>query len=249
MGFIFTDLVLETIITEGLADMRANLDDRLGIIYDQLKDSFLNTEYGQQELDRFKDFLTNEKIDIVHNYRQVAERIPCIYIQPIGGPEQEGKAFLNDYSGDIDTIGVGGVIDDRKEENTFSIQDQVQVGVHVGDPGGVTALRWLYASLVYFIFSRKEILRDRGIDLSTWNNNNFNRLNEFLPENIVSRYMTFSSINYMSWPKRESELILTQIDMHGGSGAVEPGENKGGVKVEAQKDPEYEDRSMYTIGR
>jgi len=247
--FIFVDLVLETIISEGLDDMRNNLDDRLNIIFAQLKESYLNAEYGQTELNRFKTFLTNETIQIVHSYRQIEQRLPCIYIQPVGGGEQEPKSFINDYSGDTDTLGGGGTfISDRKEEKTLAIQDQIQVGIHVGDPGGITALRWLYASLVYYIFSRKEDLVSRGIDLSTWNTTDFNRLNELL-ENVYSRYLTFNCLNYVSWTKRESETIITDIDMHGGVDASEPGQNLGGIKIKSTKDKEYEEKSVYTIDK
>lgn len=246
MGFIFADLVVETIIREGLADLKANLDARLNVLFEQLKSSYLNAEYGQAELDRFKTFLTNEKIDVVHSWRQVEERVPCFYIQTIGGPEDTAKAMLEDYSGDVDTI-VLGELTDRKEETTIVMRESLQVGVHVNDPGGPTALRWLYACLFYFLCSRKHDLMARGIDLSTLTSSDFNRLNELLPEHIYSRYVTLSYNNYMTWVKRDSEMLIEEFDLHGGPDASAPGEEQGGLKIESGREAEYEEGSVYTI--
>jgi len=248
VGFVFGDLVIESILREGLTDLTnpANIDDRLAVVYAQLKDSFLSTEYGQTEIDRYKTFLTDNKIDIVHNWRMVADRLPCIYIQNVSSMEDTSKSFINDYTGDVDTLG-GGVITERKEENTMSVQDTVQVGIHVADPAGPTALRWLYATVLYFLVSRKQDMVDRGMELSTWQTTDFNRLNEFLPENVFSRYISLNFLNYFSFTKREPELIADSIDMHGGPDASDAGEEQGGVKIESGKDPEYEKSSTYTI--
>jgi len=246
MGFIFGDLIVETILTEGLADFRANIDDRLDMFYDQLKESYLSTEYGQAELDRFKQYINDNEISIVHNWNIVSQRVPCIFIQNVSSQEQVQRTFINDFSGNIDTIGAG-VITDRREEFSFPFNEQVQVGIHVNDPGGPTALRWLYAMVVYFLISRKDDLVDRGLELSTFSATDFNRLNEFLPENIFSRYITFNFINYVSIKDITPSTIITDIDLHGGNNASAPGEVQGGIKVESGRDPETEDSSFYTI--
>jgi len=248
MGFIFTDLVVETVLREGLENFKnpLNIDARLAVLYDQLKESFLNTEYGQAELDRFKTFLTDNKIDIVQSYRLIQERIPCISINSSNAAENTGRAFIGDYTGDVDEV-VGGVIVDRKEQNTIPIQDKIEISIHTADPAGNVALRWLHALVLFLLFSQKKLLEDRGIDLSTFSSTPFSRVVEYLPENVYSRFITFDSLNYIQWTEKDSQVVLTNIDIHGGPGASDPGAEEGGIKVESGQDSEYEEGSFYTI--
>lgn len=265
MSFIFGDLVIQTILEAGLADMRANPDARLDVLFAQLKENYFNADYGQAELNRYKTYIADNKIDIVHSHRMVAERLPCLYIQNVSSSEDEQKSFINDYSGNVDTLGGGGdVITERLEEKTVCTRDAVQVGIHIDDPGGMTALRWTYAAVIYFLISQKETMLERGLQLTTWSASDFNRLNELLPENVYSRYITFNFNTYISWTKHDAEIIIDEFDLHGGPGAsygdqhtpVDEKESagdptdrgKGGIKTRSGADPEYEDNSFYTVG-
>lgn len=247
MGFIFGDLVLQTIIEEGLEDLRANLDLRLNDFYDQLKSSFLNDRYGQAELDRMKIWFVNNKIDITQSWRMISERVPCINIQIVSSIEDEGKSTLRDFAGDIDVIS-DGIVTSRSEKKEIANKESIQISVHVNDPGGTTALRWLYAATLFFLISRKEDLLDRGIDISTFSASDFNRLNEFLPENIYSRYITFSYHNKISWTASQPDTLIDNIDISGGEDASY-GLELGGIRAESGEDPEYENQTFYTIGK
>ncbi len=87
----------------------------------------------------------------------------------------------------------------------------------------------------------------RGLDTSTWDSSDFNRLNEFLPENIHSRYLTLHFKNEFEWLKQEEEIIIDNVDIHGEAGATYDPDGKGGVIVESGADPEQEESSFYTV--
>lgn len=249
MGFVFADLVVETILEEGLAYMRANPTTVMPDLYSQLKESYLNTQYGQDEIDRFTTYISNNKISIVQSWRSVQERVPCIYIQTIGGPEDESKSYLNDFDGNIDVIG-GNQITSRHEQKAIHMQNAIQIGIHVDDPGGMTALRWLFAATMYFCLSNKDTMRDRGLTLTSLQFSDFNRLNELLPENIHSRYLTLNFKTEVTWKNLTAEPMVHNIDMHGGPGAsTDPDSKKGGIRARAGQDPDYEEDSFYTIGQ
>lgn len=247
MGYVFGDLIIEQLLRTGLADLQgANINTRLADIYSQLKDSFLTTEYGQQELDRYKYFLQNNKIDIVQSHRMIEPRMPCISILVQNNTEDLAKTTLGDFSGYQDTIS-GGEITDRREVYEIPIRDTIQVGVHVADPHGFVALRWLYTSVLYILISYKDILISKGMDLSTFNSSDVNRIDEYLPENVFSRYISFSYLNYFSWKSRTADLIIDNVDLNGGIGGSDPGAQLGGVKVESGQNTDYEEGSFFTI--
>lgn len=248
MGYTFGDLVIESVIREGLEDIRTNANARLPVIYSQLLSTFLSANYGQGEIERFKSYLLNEKIDIVFSYRDISARIPCICIQPIAGQEDVPRSFFGNFSGQVDTY-LGGAVIDRKDENSIPLREGLQISVHTTDPGGPTALRWLFASTIYFLASNTKKLTERGVENATFSISDFSRVNDLLPENIYSRYLTVTYMSYFSWTEADSQILLDTIDLHGGPGASEPGALLGGVKVESGKVEEYEDGSLYTIDK
>jgi hypothetical protein len=191
--------------------------------------------------------MANNTISIVQSWRDIPERIPCIFIQSVASVEDVSKTMFNDFSGDIDTF-TGPDLTGRSSQHTIPLNDHIQIGIHTSTPGGATSLRWLYALVVYFLISRKEDLSAKGIELSTFSATDFNRLNEYLPEEIFSRYINFSFLNYVSFTSLTPEVLVDEIDMFGGVDAGKPGERKGGVKAQWKKntDTEYEDKSFYT---
>jgi hypothetical protein len=94
-----TELVLETILRDGLGEIKSNpniLDD----IFGRLKEAHFLNQYGQNKIDEIKTFFTNNRkqIKIVHAWSQVPSHIPCFSIQLLNADEEESIQNLgNDY--------------------------------------------------------------------------------------------------------------------------------------------------------
>jgi hypothetical protein len=94
-----TELVLETILRDGLGQIKTNpniLDD----IFGRLKEAHFLNQYGQNKIDEIKTFFTNgvKQLRIVHSWSQVPTHVPCYSIQLINADEEEGIQNLgNDY--------------------------------------------------------------------------------------------------------------------------------------------------------
>lgn len=99
MGLAVSDLVLESVLREGLTALRKDpeiMDD----IFSRLIDLFPK-KYGQKEINRIKEFILNKEIYVVHAFTQVVGSLPCISIQLMDDTEDKNLAYLGDFAGDI----------------------------------------------------------------------------------------------------------------------------------------------------
>lgn len=117
MGFIFTDLVVESIIRDGLADMRAKLstsNDQVPDLFSEMLASHLSVKYGSSEIAKIESMVLNNDIAVVHAFAQIATSIPCISLQLVSNSEDESLAGVSDFAGNADvsitpTIYVSGI--------------------------------------------------------------------------------------------------------------------------------------------
>jgi len=101
MGFIFTDLVIESIIRDGLVDMKNKLatsDDQVPDVFSELLASHLSVKYGQGEIDSISTMVgVQDTIHVVHSFAQVDTKTPCISIHLMDASEDEQHAVLGDF--------------------------------------------------------------------------------------------------------------------------------------------------------
>lgn len=90
MGAPLTEFVLETVIRDGLGDLRANPTKIDDIFSKFLEAQFLN-QYGQAKIDQLKTYISGIKhqIKIVHAWNQVPTHAPCFSIQMLSSDEEE----------------------------------------------------------------------------------------------------------------------------------------------------------------
>lgn len=95
MGAPLTEFVLETVIRDGLGDLRANPTKIDDIFSRFLEAQFLN-QYGQAKIDQIKQYITGQtkQIKIVHAWSQVPTHVPCFSIQLLSSDEEEGLQNL-----------------------------------------------------------------------------------------------------------------------------------------------------------
>lgn len=97
MAFILPDLILESIIRDGMEVARRDLtviDD----VFGQLTRSFASEKYGNSEVDKIKTWITKKQISVVHSFNLVPTNLPCVSIQLSDDRELENQAHMGDFA-------------------------------------------------------------------------------------------------------------------------------------------------------
>lgn len=99
-----SDLLIKAAITHILEEARKNpwlLDD----IFSQLNcDELLKNIYGQKEIDRAKEWLANNKIDVLLKYRTDSQQPPFVSIALGGSSEAREYSTLSDATTEVETL-------------------------------------------------------------------------------------------------------------------------------------------------
>lgn len=101
MGAPLTEFVFETILRDGLNELRLN-PDRLDDIFSQFLKTYFNNQYGQDKIDELKTWVTNNQIKIVHAKAQIPTQAPCVSIQRVRSDEDESIQQFSDMYEEVD---------------------------------------------------------------------------------------------------------------------------------------------------
>lgn len=105
MGFVFTNLMLEAFLRDGLETIQNSIGtdrDIVSDIFSSLKASYMEKRYGERELDKIRNLVSNEGIKVTHSFSKNDPKLPLVYIHPSQDNESPEKDFLDDYVGDED---------------------------------------------------------------------------------------------------------------------------------------------------
>lgn len=114
MPFFPSELILESIILDGLTSIRNSIgtsEDKIEEIFSELSSAHLNKYYGDAEINKIKD-LVKENIYVSQAYPIGDEKLPLIVINASGESEDESTETLEDFA----------------EEEDFDINPNVIVG-------------------------------------------------------------------------------------------------------------------------
>ena len=98
IGFPLTEFVLETVIRDGLGELRAN-PDRLDNLFNRFTEAQFNNQYGQTQINKIKTYITNNQIKIVHAFAFSPTVMPCYSIQILASSETEALQNLGNVLG------------------------------------------------------------------------------------------------------------------------------------------------------
>ena len=82
MGAPITELTLETIIRDGLGDLRNN-PSQLDDIFSKFLNTYFNNQFGQTAIDELKTYIQNNQIKLVQSWSMVPMQLPCVSIELI----------------------------------------------------------------------------------------------------------------------------------------------------------------------
>lgn len=100
MSFAFPELVIESVIRDGLEDIKNNpefLDD----VFGEFTKSYATRKYGQAEIDKIKALIDKKNIAVVHSFHEAAAKSPCYSIQLGLEAEDRQTTHLDDFEDDL----------------------------------------------------------------------------------------------------------------------------------------------------
>ena len=102
MSMILTDLIIESVLREGFADIKANpeiIDD----IFGTLISDYNTSKYGISEINKIKAEIAKTDWSFVNSFSEVHKKVPSVSIQLLDDTEVKEVTFLGDEAGDIET--------------------------------------------------------------------------------------------------------------------------------------------------
>lgn len=99
MSFVLPDLVVESVIRDGLANISKN-PKIIDNIFASLLANYNMRKYGATELEKLKKFIVENQINVVHSFNQIGANVPCYSIQLGNDMEDKRAARLGDHDGE-----------------------------------------------------------------------------------------------------------------------------------------------------
>jgi len=102
--FALGEFALESILREGLEDMKTKTDLRLEDIFGRLNLPDIMVKYGNSEIKKIKEMIMRTPINIVQAQTNLENmKLPAISIHLLADTEAENKASFNDQDGESQT--------------------------------------------------------------------------------------------------------------------------------------------------
>lgn len=238
-GALPVDFLLETVLKAGIEWFKTTPDSEKKV-FGWLSSPYLNTKYGNTKALEIKSFIVKYDIKVVQSFTLIDQTVPTISLQLLDGSEREDRAGLADFQQTVDRI-VAGELVGRDDVGYAAISDNVHIGIHVQNTPDLA--KYLYYLVVYILNTMKPSLEARGLMLGTFRATDVSRLNEYLPENLYSRFINFTIFSLASFDRGAVPIIENIIGVH----ASPSGE--GAVSIEGDpSDPVQFGMTFVTIG-
>ena len=101
MGAPLTEFTLESILRDGLGDLRSN-PDKLDDLFSKFTTTFFNNQYGINQIESLKTYIQENQIKIVHAFSQIPMSTPCFSIQLLSSSEREYEQQFGNDEFDVD---------------------------------------------------------------------------------------------------------------------------------------------------
>lgn len=92
---------------------------------------------------------------------------------------------------------IGGQAWDIAPIHVTPMFESIQIGIHAGE--NTNMAKYLYYMLIYFLQSRRMELENIGIQIHTFTVTEYAKVMDFLPDNIINRFVNFRARVEFSW--------------------------------------------------
>lgn len=177
MGFLIPELIVESIIRDGLLNVRTSpevIDD----VFSQLTKAYADRKYGEAELTKIKA-MVDKDIPVLYSYHQVDAMAPAISIMVGTDNEDRKRDHLDDHYEEAEYE----IVDEDELEALHRV-DNLQVLSFDNTTGKVTVtdttdLSPVYKGMIYVDSGQTEHTITGGIDNTVGNKSFFiNKLDE-----------------------------------------------------------------------
>ena len=183
------DFIVESIIKSGLAWFRSDADAP-DLVFGQLDQPYLS-RYGTSKIAELTQYIIETDIKVVQSFSMIDEVLPTISVQLASGSEDMSKVAIDDAMEDVKILDAQNSLSETEEIMYSPITESIMIGLHAG--GTPDLPKYLYMLIVYILSAYKYDLITKGIYMGTFNMTDLSRLNEYLPENIYTRFLTFTA--------------------------------------------------------
>lgn len=101
MGAALSEWVVETILRDGLNELRLN-PDRLDDLFGVFTNTYFNNQYGQAKIDEIKTYIVNNQIKITHALNLAPSDFPCFSISLQEANEEEDLQQFSNLGEELD---------------------------------------------------------------------------------------------------------------------------------------------------
>ena len=216
-GVLPVDFLLETVLYSGLEWFRTD-PKAPALVFDWLRTPWLAEKYGDAKVNEIADFLKKYELPIVQHFSLIDQTRPCLSIQLLDGDENTERAAMSDHEGVVDQMNGANEVTGRKDKRYAPITDNIHIGIHVINTPDLA--KYLYYLVVYILNAYKPQLEERGLQLGTFRATDISRLNDFLPENMYSRFINFTIFNIALFDAGSVPIIDKIVGLSIGAGAV-----------------------------
>jgi len=205
-GVLPVDFLLEVVLTQGVEWFK-NDPKAPSLVYGHLYKPWL-AKYGPAKAVEIRDYVRKYGVKVAQSFALIDAQMPSFSIQLLDGGESTDRSGLVDHQSMVDAVDFEQNVIGRSEVGFISMTDNVHIGIHNINTPDLT--KYLYYLVVYILSSSKDLMEKYGLMLGTFRATDISRLNEFLPENMYSRFINFSVYTIASFDKG-SVLIVDSI--------------------------------------
>jgi len=210
-GVFPVDFVLETVLRAGLEWFRTDPKAPMSV-FGHMTAPWLSVKYGEAKVIEIGNYIKKYEIRIVQHFALIDPQLPSISIQLLDGNEMTERASLSDHARVVDVMNSDGEVEGRSEIGYAAVMDNIHIGIHnIGTPD---LTKYLYYLVVYILKVFKPQLEERGLMLGTFRATDISRLNDYLPENMFSRFVNFSVFTIAPFRKGDVPIIDTFLGVH-----------------------------------
>ena len=203
-GVYPSDFLLEQVLDAGFNWFRTD-PDAPNQVFQNLLRGELEKRYGQEKIDEIATFVRGTQIRVLQSFPVEDQQAPTISINMNNSGEAQELGGLDKFAErimDFDSLGnvVGG-----QELGYHPITDSLLVGIH--SVGTADKVKYLYYIVIYILMSLRSQLEETGMFNMTFQATDLSRLNEFLPANMFSRFVTVTFTSMAMFNKADAPIV------------------------------------------
>jgi hypothetical protein len=178
------EVVMQRVLQIGIESLR---NDKLAFyeLFDQFSEPEIETGYGESYVDGMWTWFSDTKIPIVQAWGFNVDRIPCVSVHLAIETEDEQKAAVGDYFGNLETEDDP----DGSEIKVGVFTVNLDFGIHASKDKN--EVLWLFYIIKEILFKHKILAEKLGVQLHTFSASDYNKESKYMADNIWTRWIRF----------------------------------------------------------